>query len=64
MGLGLVQRAPEEAITFTALNLSLGARHGRHVLIRNPPSCVGSWQAGLTLSGVEPLSATADCTST
>jgi hypothetical protein len=56
-----VQRAPEETITFTSLSLSLGAHHGRHVLIRNPPSCGGSWQVDLTLSGVEPLSASAPC---
>ena len=61
MGFGLVQRAPEETITFTSLDLSLGARHGRHFLIRNPPSCGGSWQVGLTLSGVEPLLASAPC---
>jgi hypothetical protein len=64
MGLGLVQRAPEETITFTSLSLSLGAHHGRHVLIRNPPSCGGSWQVDLTLSGVEPLSASAPCSPT
>ena len=61
MGLGLVQRAPEETITLTSIRLSLGARHGSHVLIRNPPSCGGFWQVGLTLSGVEPLSASAPC---
>lgn len=60
-GLGLVQRAPEESITFTGLSLSLGARHGRFSLVRNPRVCGGTWPVGLALTGVEPASVSVPC---
>jgi hypothetical protein len=60
-GLGLVQRAPEETITFTGLSLSLGARRGRFSLLRNPPLCGGTWPVGLALTGVEPASVSVPC---
>jgi hypothetical protein len=60
-GLGLVQRAPEETITFTSLDFTLGARHKRFSLVRNPPLCAGSWLVGLTLIGIDPASVSVPC---
>jgi hypothetical protein len=60
-GLGLVQRAPEETITFTSLEFTLGARHKRFSLVRNPPLCPGSWAVGLALTGVDPASVSVPC---
>ncbi len=60
-GLGLVQRAPEETITFRSLSLRVGARHGRVALLRNPARCRGSWAVALALSGAAPVSPLASC---
>jgi hypothetical protein len=60
-GLGLVQRAPEETITFRSLSLHVGARPERVALVRNPARCRGSWAVGLALSGAAPVSPLAPC---
>src|SRR5262245_10928967 len=60
-GLGLVQRAPEETITFQSLSLTLGAQRGRIPLLRNPPTCSGGWPVGIALTGIEPVTASAPC---